>query len=353
MPALIECVPNFSEGRDPEVIRRITARLESVEGATLLHVDPGKATNRTVVTFVGDARGGGRGRLPRHRRGRRADRHAAPHGRAPAHGRHRRLPAGADLRHHHGGDGGLRPQARRARRPRARHPGLPLRGGAARSRRGRTSPSSAPASTRGSRGSWRIRRGSPTSARRRSTRRAAPPSSAPATSSSPTTSTSTPPPPAAPTPSPSTCARRAARSARGTRSPARSCIDAAGQPVMVPGTLKAVKAIGWFIEEYGIAQVSMNLTDLRVTPAARGVRRGLPRRRGARRCASPGRSWSGWCRSPRCSTPAATSSGSSSARWACRSRSSSRSPSSRSASTSSRPSSPRSGSSSTGSATPG
>src|SRR5512147_884362 len=53
MPALIECVPNFSEGRDLEVIRKITARIESVEGATLLHVDPGKATNRTVVTFAG------------------------------------------------------------------------------------------------------------------------------------------------------------------------------------------------------------------------------------------------------------------------------------------------------------
>ncbi len=42
--------------------------------------------------------------------------------------------------------------------------------------------------------------------------------------------------------------------------------DAAGQPVMIPGSLKAVKAIGWYIEEYGIAQVSMNLTDLSVTP---------------------------------------------------------------------------------------
>ena len=42
--------------------------------------------------------------------------------------------------------------------------------------------------------------------------------------------------------------------------------DAAGHPVMVPGTLKAVKAIGWYIAEYGIAQVSMNLTDLAVTP---------------------------------------------------------------------------------------
>ena len=53
MSALIECVPNFSEGRDLEVIRKITARIESVVGARLLHVDPGKATNRTVVTFAG------------------------------------------------------------------------------------------------------------------------------------------------------------------------------------------------------------------------------------------------------------------------------------------------------------
>jgi glutamate formiminotransferase / formiminotetrahydrofolate cyclodeaminase len=53
MTALIECVPNFSEGRDPDVIRRITDRIESVDGATLLHVDRGVATNRTVVTFAG------------------------------------------------------------------------------------------------------------------------------------------------------------------------------------------------------------------------------------------------------------------------------------------------------------
>ncbi|MEP6745281.1 MAG: cyclodeaminase/cyclohydrolase family protein, partial [Gemmatimonadota bacterium] len=42
--------------------------------------------------------------------------------------------------------------------------------------------------------------------------------------------------------------------------------DAAGHPVMTPGTLKAVKAIGWFIAEYGVAQVSMNLTDIATTP---------------------------------------------------------------------------------------
>jgi glutamate formiminotransferase/formiminotetrahydrofolate cyclodeaminase len=50
---LIECVPNFSEGRDMAVIRQITGEIEAVEGVRLLNTDPGKATNRTVVTFVG------------------------------------------------------------------------------------------------------------------------------------------------------------------------------------------------------------------------------------------------------------------------------------------------------------
>ncbi len=53
MKQVIECVPNFSEGVDMEVIKRITDQLESVESVKLLDVDPGKATNRTVVTFVG------------------------------------------------------------------------------------------------------------------------------------------------------------------------------------------------------------------------------------------------------------------------------------------------------------
>jgi glutamate formiminotransferase/formiminotetrahydrofolate cyclodeaminase len=53
MRKLIECVPNFSEGRDPEIIRQITDSIESVEGVSLLDVDPGASTNRTVVTFVG------------------------------------------------------------------------------------------------------------------------------------------------------------------------------------------------------------------------------------------------------------------------------------------------------------
>lgn len=51
---LIECVPNFSEGRNPEIIKSITDAIQSVENITLLNVDPGAATNRTVVTFVGE-----------------------------------------------------------------------------------------------------------------------------------------------------------------------------------------------------------------------------------------------------------------------------------------------------------
>jgi glutamate formiminotransferase/formiminotetrahydrofolate cyclodeaminase len=51
---IVECVPNFSEGNNPEIIRQITQAIESVEGVMLLHVDMGKATNRTVVTFAGE-----------------------------------------------------------------------------------------------------------------------------------------------------------------------------------------------------------------------------------------------------------------------------------------------------------
>jgi len=50
---LLECVPNFSEGRDPIIIQQITNAIKAVEGVSLLDIDPGKATNRTVVTFIG------------------------------------------------------------------------------------------------------------------------------------------------------------------------------------------------------------------------------------------------------------------------------------------------------------
>jgi glutamate formiminotransferase/formiminotetrahydrofolate cyclodeaminase len=51
---LIECVPNISEGRDMNIINTVAKVVETVEGVKLLDVDPGKATNRTVITFVGE-----------------------------------------------------------------------------------------------------------------------------------------------------------------------------------------------------------------------------------------------------------------------------------------------------------
>lgn len=54
MKQLIECVPNISEGRDMDIINQVTAEIEKVEGVKLLDVDPGATTNRTVITFVGE-----------------------------------------------------------------------------------------------------------------------------------------------------------------------------------------------------------------------------------------------------------------------------------------------------------
>src|SRR3989339_1071595 len=53
MRKLVECVPNFSEGRNPEIIEAIADAIRQTPGCTLLDVDPGKSTNRTVYTFVG------------------------------------------------------------------------------------------------------------------------------------------------------------------------------------------------------------------------------------------------------------------------------------------------------------
>ena len=54
MQKIVECVPNFSEGRDRAVIKQITDQIESVRGVQLLDVDPGESTNRTVVTYIGE-----------------------------------------------------------------------------------------------------------------------------------------------------------------------------------------------------------------------------------------------------------------------------------------------------------
>src|SRR5262245_21152536 len=52
-PRIVECVPNVSEGRDRAVVEAIAEAVRSTPGCTLLDVDPGQSTNRTVYTFVG------------------------------------------------------------------------------------------------------------------------------------------------------------------------------------------------------------------------------------------------------------------------------------------------------------
>ncbi len=265
MSALIECVPNFSEGRDPEVIRRIAARLGSVDGAKLLHVDPGKATNRTVMTLAGSPE---------------AVVEAAFRGIAEAAelidmrrhtGEHPRMGAtdvcplvpisGITMRETADLARALAERVgRELRIPvyayEAAQPD-PLRKNLAIIRAGEYeglerkmkdpswTPDFGPTAFNAKSGATVIGARDflvafNVNLNTTSTRRA----NAIAFD-----------------------VREAGRPKReGHPLTGKVVTDAIGQPVMVPGTLKAVKAIGWFIAEYGVAQVSMNLTDIKATP---------------------------------------------------------------------------------------
>ena len=265
MSALIECVPNFSEGRDPEVIRRIAARIASVDGATLLHVDPGKATNRTVMTIAGAPE---------------AVIEAAFRGIAEA-------AELIDMRQHHGehprmGATDVCPlvpisgitmeetahYARRLAERVGRELAIPVY----------LYEAAQPDPAR--KNLAIIRSGEYEGLERKMADPAWKPDAGPSDFNARSGATvigardflvafnvnlNT------------TSTRRANAVAFDVREAGRpkreghpltgkAITDPAGQPVMIPGTLKAVKAIGWYIEEYGIAQVSMNLTDLSVTP---------------------------------------------------------------------------------------
>jgi glutamate formiminotransferase/formiminotetrahydrofolate cyclodeaminase len=265
MSALIECVPNFSEGRNPEVIRRITDRIASVDGATLLHVDPGKATNRTVVTIAG-----------------------APD--AVVEAAFRAIAEAAeliDMRQHAGEhprmgatdvcplipiSGITMEETAEFARRLAERVGRELQIPVYLYEAAQPDPAKKNLAV--------IRAGEYEGLARKMADPAWKPDYGPATFRPRSGATvigardflvaynvnlNT------------TSTRRANAIAFDVREAGRPkreghpltgkvVTDAAGHPVTEPGTLKAVKAIGWFIEEYGIAQVSMNLTDLRVTP---------------------------------------------------------------------------------------
>lgn len=265
MTALIECVPNFSEGRDPELIRRITDQIAGVEGAALLHVDRGVATNRTVVTFAGAP---GPVLEAAFRAIRAAQelidmrRHTGEHPRMGATDVCPLIPlAGISLEEtaqlsrqlaeRVGRELAIPVYLYEAAQPNpARRNLAVIRAGeyeglAEKMKRPEWKPDFGP-------GEFVPRSGATVIGARdfliayninlntTSTRRA----NAIAFD-----------------------VREIGRPKReGNPITGKVVTDAAGQPVMIPGTLKAVKAIGWYIEEYGIAQVSMNLTDIRTTP---------------------------------------------------------------------------------------
>lgn len=263
--ALIECVPNFSEGRDLSVIRQITDEIAAVEGVSLLDVDPGAATNRTVVTFVGPPE-------PVLEAAFRAVRKAAQVIDMSRHkGEHPRF-GGTDVLPLVPVAGISMAETAALARRLAKRIGEELGIGVYCYEQAAT--------TAQRRDLAAVREGEYEGLPAKLARPEWQPDFGPAAFNPITgviavgardfliacnvnlNTTST---------------RRANAIAFDIREkgrPQRSgdpvvgriATDANGQPLFIPGSLKCVKAIGWFIEEYGIAQVSINLTDLSVTP---------------------------------------------------------------------------------------
>ncbi len=285
MKKVIECVPNFSEGRNKQVIEAIVAAIAAVDGVKVLDVDPGEATNRTVVTFVGEP---------------------DPVCEAAFQGA-RKAQELIDMRHHHGAHPrsgatdvlplipvsgiGLEECAERARklawrlyeelgipcycyeaaaqRPERRNLAVCRAGEYEALREKMADPDRRP-DFGGAYDEVAAKAGATNVGARRflvavnfnlnttSVRRAM---------------------------AVAFDVREKGRKAReGGSLTGKLLKDEKGEQIWIPGTLKGCKAIGWYIEEYGIAQVSMNITDIDTTPlhlafeevcraaAARGLR---------------------------------------------------------------------------------
>jgi glutamate formiminotransferase/formiminotetrahydrofolate cyclodeaminase len=262
---LLECVPNFSEGRDPGVVRQITEAIEAVPAAKLLNVDRGESTNRTVVTFAGPpdavveaafraiARAAELIDMRRHR------------------GEHPRMGA-TDVCPLVPLDGVSMEEAARYATALARRVGTELGIPVYLYEQAQPDPARRNLAT--------IRAGEYEGLFQKIREPGWAPDFGPAEMNPKSGATAigardflvaynvnlnT------------TSVRRANAVAFDVREVGRPqregdpltgpvVTDTRGNPVMIPGSLKAVKAIGWYIEEYGIAQVSMNLADLQATP---------------------------------------------------------------------------------------
>ena len=285
MEKIIECVPNFSEGRNKETIKAITNAIESVKGIRLLDVDPGEATNRTVVTFVGEPDAVCEAAFRGVRRAAELIDMNLHHGAHPRMGATDVLPlipvAGVTLEEcaemarklakrisdsleiptYCYEAAAFRPERRNlAVCRRGEYEGLPERMGGEDGPDFGNRPFDEHTSRTGATavGARDFLIAVNFNLNSTSTRRA----NAIAFD-----------------------VREKGRPKReGGKPNGRPLKDENGNVIMIPGTLKGTKAIGWYIDEYGIAQVSMNITDISKTPlhvafdevsraaAARGIR---------------------------------------------------------------------------------
>lgn len=285
MKRIIECVPNFSEGRDKAVIDAIVAAIASQEGVKVLNVDPGEATNRTVVTFVGEPEPVCEAAFKGAAKAQELIDMRKHHGAHPRSGATDVLPlipvAGITLEE-------CAEMARKLAERMYTELGIPCycyEAAALRPERKNLAVCRAgeyealpdkfndPARRPDFCGSWDER-----AAKSGASNVGARDFLVAVNFNLNTTST-----------------RRAMAVAFDVREKGRKAReggsltgkllkDADGEQIWIPGTLKGCKAIGWYIDEYGIAQVSMNITDINATPlhiayeevsraaAARGLR---------------------------------------------------------------------------------
>lgn len=264
---IIECVPNFSEGRNKEIIKEITDVIESVDGVALLDVDPGEATNRTVVTFAGEPEAVAEAAFLSIRKAAELIDMSRHHGAHPRMGATDVCPfvpvSGVSLEE-------CAEMARKLGKRVADELGIPVyayeasafrpeRKNLAVCRKGEYEGLAARMG-KGDGADFGDRPFDDKMARTGATAIGARDFLIAVNFNLNTTST-----------------RRANAIAfdvrekgrpmrEGGRITGKPLKDADGNTIMQPGTLKGTKAIGWFIDEYGIAQVSMNITDTNATP---------------------------------------------------------------------------------------
>ena len=265
---IVECVPNFSEGRNLDVIKQITNEIEAVKGTKLLDVDPGEATNRTVVTFVGEPDVVVEAAFRAVKKAGQLIDMRQHHGAHPRMGATDVCPlipvAGITLEE-------CAALARKLAERIANEAGIPCycyeaaaftpeRKNLAVCREGEYEALAEKLSTPGKQPDFGARPLDEQVARTGCTAVGARDFLIAVNYNLNTTST-----------------RRATAIAFDVREKGRPkregnpitgkpMKDEQGKTIMIPGTLKGTKAIGWFIDEYGIAQVSMNITNINVAP---------------------------------------------------------------------------------------